>query len=224
MKKIFLTILSLLFFVISCGGGNSSNAKEGSGIKKIAVNLQSEPKSLDPQLASDASGITIDSLIYEGLTRLDRDGKVIPAAAESWEISEDGLRWVFHLRKDMKWANGNPVTAKDFAFGWLRALDPQTASEYAYELYYIKGAKEYNEGKGKREDVVIKTPDDNTLEIELNQPTPYLLSLFSFPTYYPVNEKYYNEAGSDFSLSAGKIMGNGPYAVKKVDTRNQYSS
>ena len=214
MKKIFLTMLLLLIFIVSCGSKNAEGTKKSGDIIKIAVNLQSEPKSLDPQLASDASGITIDSLIYEGLTRLDQEGKVVPAAAESWEISEDGLKWVFHLRKDMKWANGDPVIAKDFAFGWLRALDPQTASEYAYELYYIKGAKEYNEGKGKREDVAIKTPDDNTLEIELNQPTPYLLSLFSFPTYYPVNEKFYNEAGKDFSLSADKIMGNGPYTVK----------
>ena len=215
MKKIFLTMITLLFFVISCGSKTDGDTKKSSDMKKIAVNLQSEPKSLDPQLASDASGITIDSLIYEGLTRLDKEGKVVPAAAESWEISEDGLKWTFHIRKDMKWANGDSVTAKDFAFGWLRALDPQTASEYAYELYYIKGAKEYNEGKGKKEDIAIRTPDDNTLEIELNQPTPYLLSLLSFPTYYPVNEKFYNEAGKDFSLSADKIMGNGPYAVKK---------
>ena len=127
MEKIFLTMLALLFFVISCGSKDAGSEKKDSDMKKIAVNLQSEPKSLDPQLASDASGITIDSLIYEGLTRLDREGKVVPAAAESWEISEDGLKWVFHLRKDMKWANGDPVTSKDFAFGWLRALDPQTA-------------------------------------------------------------------------------------------------
>ena len=98
MKKIFLTMLALLFFVISCGSKDADREKKDSDIKKIAVNLQSEPKSLDPQLASDASGITIDSLIYEGLTRLDREGKVVPAAAESWEISEDGLNDIPILR------------------------------------------------------------------------------------------------------------------------------
>ena len=102
MKKIFLTMLLLLIFIVSCGSKNAEGTKKSGDIIKIAVNLQSEPKSLDPQLASDASGITIDSLIYEGLTRLDQEGKVVPAAAESWEISEDGLKWIFHLRKDMK--------------------------------------------------------------------------------------------------------------------------
>ena len=218
MKKLFLVFMVLSIFVISCGktGEKTETGKgtKGTG-KKIAVNLQSEPKTLDPQLATDASGITIDSLLYEGLTRLDKEGKVAPAAAEKWDVSEDGLKWTFHLRKGMKWANGDTVTAKDFAFAWFRALDPKTASEYAYELYYIKGAQEYNEGKGKKEDVAIKITDDNTFEIELNKPTPYLVSLLSFPTYYPVNEKFYNEAGKDFSLKADKIMGNGPYKMQK---------
>ena len=92
MKKIFLTMLALLFFVVSCGGENAKGTKKSGDTKKIAVNLQSEPKSLDPQLASDASGITIDSLIYEGLTRLDREGKVVPAAAARWDIRADGLK------------------------------------------------------------------------------------------------------------------------------------
>ena len=213
-----MVFMVLSIFIISCGktGDKTETGKGAKGAgKKIAVNLQSEPKTLDPQLASDASGITIDSLLYEGLTRLDKEGKVVPAAAEKWDVSEDGLNWTFHLRKGMKWANGDPVTAKDFAFAWLRALDPKTASEYAYELYYIKGAQEYNEGKGKKEDVAIKVIDDNTFEIILNKPTPYLVSLLSFPTYYPVNEKFYNEAGKDFSLKADKIMGNGPYKMQK---------
>ena len=152
MKKLFMVFMVLSIFIISCGktGDKTETGKGAKGAgKKIAVNLQSEPKTLDPQLASDASGITIDSLLYEGLTRLDKEGKVVPAAAEKWDVSEDGLNWTFHLRKGMKWANGDPVTAKDFAFAWLRALDPKTASEYAYELYYIKGAQEYNEGKVK---------------------------------------------------------------------------
>ena len=210
MKKLFLVFIVLSVFVISCG----KSEEKGIG-KKIAVNLQSEPKSLDPQLASDASGITIDTLLYEGLTRLDKEGKVVPAAAEKWDVSEDGLKWTFHLRAGMKWANGDAVTAKDFAFAWLRALDPKTASEYAYELYYIKGAQAYNEGKGKKEEVAIKVVDDSTLEIILDRPTPYLVSLLSFPTYYPINEKFYNEAGKDFSLKADKIMGNGPYKMEK---------
>ena len=139
---------------------------------------------------------------------------VAAAAAEKWEISSDGLTWKFNLRKDARWPNGDPVTAHDFVFGWLRALNPDTASEYAYELYYIVGAKEYNEGKGKKEDVAVKALDDYTLEFKIKQPTPYLLSLFSFPTYFPANEKFVKEAGSEYMTSVQKSMGNGPYILK----------
>jgi len=89
-------------------------------------------------LATESSGIVVDTLLFEGLTRIDLKGEIVGAAAEKWEISPDGLTWKFNLRKNAKWPNGDPVTAHDFVFAWLRALDPATASEYAYELYYIK--------------------------------------------------------------------------------------
>ncbi len=217
MKKILGLLLLILLGILSCGN-NSGNAektgREKNKEKKIAINIQSDPKSIDPQLAIEAAGIVVDTLLFEGLTRIDLEGKVAPAAAEKWEISEDGLTWKFNLRKNAKWPNGDPVTAHDFVFGWLRALDPATASVYAYELYYIVGAREYNEGKGKRDDVAIKALDDYTLEFRINKPTPYLLSLFSFPTYFPANEKFIKETGTEYMTSVEKSMGNGPYVLK----------
>ncbi|MDO5089719.1 MAG: peptide ABC transporter substrate-binding protein [Leptotrichiaceae bacterium] len=218
MKKLlFFSILTALF-IVSCGKENSNKNEAENGKKEeksIAVNISSEPKTIDPQLSTEASGIIVDTLLFEGLTRIDLKGEVVGAASESWEISEDGLTWKFNLRKDAKWQNGDPVTAHDFVFGWLRALNPETASEYAYELYYIEGAQEYNEKKGEREKVRIKALDDYTLEFKIKNPTPYLLSLLSFPTYYPANEKFVKEAGQEYMTTVEKSMGNGPYILKE---------
>ena len=182
MKKIsVLLFIFSLFLIFSCGNSGQKDGKqEKTGEKKIAINIDAEPKTIDPQLATESSGIVVDTLLFEGLTRIDLKGEIVGAAAEKWEISPDGLTWKFNLRKNAKWPNGDPVTAHDFVFAWLRALDPATASEYAYELYYINGAKEFNEGKGKKEDVQLKALDDYTLEFKIKEPTPYLLSLLSF--------------------------------------------
>ena len=217
MKRILVILILTMLGLLSCGSPAGNKEKKNSGEvqkKKLAINIQGDPKSIDPQLATEASGIIVDTLLFEGLTRIDLEGNVAAAAAEKWEISSDGLTWKFNLRKDARWPNGDPVTAHDFVFGWLRALNPDTASEYAYELYYIVGAKEYNEGKGKKEDVAVKALDDYTLEFKIKQPTPYLLSLFSFPTYFPANEKFVKEAGSEYMTSVQKSMGNGPYILK----------
>lgn len=219
MKKILLFVtMSAMLLIMACGKGKTDKKETGSekkGEKSIAVNISSEPKTIDPQLATEASGIIVDTLLFEGLTRIDLKGEVTGAASESWEISEDGLTWKFNLRKNAKWSNGDPVTAHDFVFGWLRALNPETASEYAYELYYIEGAQEYNEKKGKKENVKIKALDDYTLEFKIKKPTPYLPSLLSFPTYYPANEKFVKETGQEYMTTVKKSMGNGPYVLKE---------
>ena len=217
MKKIsVLLFIFSLFLIFSCGNSGQKDSKqEKTGEKKIAINIDAEPKTIDPQLATESSGIVVDTLLFEGLTRIDLKGEIVGAAAEKWEISPDGLTWKFNLRKNAKWSNGDPVTAHDFVFAWLRALDPATASEYAYELYYINGAKEFNEGKGKKEDVQLKALDDYTLEFKIKEPTPYLLSLLSFPTYYPANEKFIKSIGEGYMTSIEKSMGNGPYTIKE---------
>ena len=104
------------------------------------MNLKEEGKSYDPQLANDSTGEFVDSLIGEGLTRKGDNGESLPGVAEKWETSSDGLVWTFHLRKNAKWSNGDPITANDFKAAWLRGLNPATAAEYAFMLYPIKNA------------------------------------------------------------------------------------
>ena len=143
MKKLFL--LFIMMILISCGGAGKESSSSGN--TKIIVNETAEPKSIDPGLLTDQSGIAVNSLVSEGLTRQGKDGTPEPGLAEKWDVSEDGLTWTFHLRENIKWSSGEPVTADDFKFAWLRVLEPATASEYAYMLHYIKGGQAYNEGK-----------------------------------------------------------------------------
>ena len=201
-----------MLIFISCGGAGKEN--KSSGNAKIIVNETAEPKSIDPGLSTDQTGIAVNSLVSEGLTRQGKDGTPEPGLAEKWDISEDGLTWTFHLRENVKWSDGEPITADDFKFAWLRALDPATASEYAYMLHCIKGGRAYNESKGKKEDVGINVIDSKTLEVKLEKPTAYFASLAASVTYAPIREKFFNEKGKTFALEADAMEYSGPYKIK----------
>ena len=117
--------------------------------------------------------------------------------------------------REAKWENGDPVTANDFKFAWIRALDSKNAAEYAYMLFPIIGAYEFNGGMGNIEELGIKVRDEKTLEVTLNNPTRYLDSLLTFPVYVSINEKYFNMHKDEYAKDAGKIMSNGPYKLVK---------
>ncbi|VWL84998.1 peptide ABC transporter substrate-binding protein [Oceanivirga miroungae] len=208
MIKKILSIVIFSFALISCGGSNE--------VIPLTINVGSEGRTLDPQLATDSTTTVVNTFLQEGLTRLDVNSKkIVPGLAKSWDLSKDGLVWTFYLRDNIKWSNGDEITANDFKYAWLRALNPDTASEYAYMLFPIKNAKEYNAKKVKEDEIGIKVINDKTLEVTLNSVTPYFTSLTSFLTYLPVNEKFIKKVGSEFSLEADKILYSGPY--KMVD-------
>lgn len=199
-------------------GGNNTNNSANSGEEKLAadqtlkINLSAEPPTFDPAQAQDSQANTVLKTMYEGLTRMNDNGETQPAVAESWDV--DGTKYTFHLRKDAKWSNGDPVTANDFVFAWERVLSPNTtpAAPYAYQLYYIKNAQEYNEGKVTDfSQVGIKATDDHTLEVELIAPTPYFLGLTSFYTYYPVHQSVKDDA--KWAVDASKMIVNGPFTL-----------
>ena len=207
MKKIII-LLAMLIFAISCG-------KNGGSGKTFTLNLTDEPKSIDPQLSTDVLGGTVDDLITEGLTKRGKDGTFVAGLAKSWDKSADGLKWTFHLRDGIKWSNGDPITAQDFKNGWLRALDPQTASQYSYMLYPIKNAEKYNKKAVSAEKVGIKVIDDKTLEVELEAPVPYFDSLVAFKTYMPLNQKFFDKTGDSYFTEANKTMSSGAYTMEK---------
>ena len=132
-----------------------------------------EPQTLDPALVSGQLEGRLCSALYEGLTRRDSRGKSIPAAAQSWDISPDGKTYTFHLRPDLRWSNGDPVTSSDYRESWLRALHPNTASPYAEIFFGISNAQEFNQSKSPAESVGLQTPDPLTLRVQLTHPQPH---------------------------------------------------
>ncbi|CAM3153439.1 peptide ABC transporter substrate-binding protein [Streptobacillus felis] len=219
MKKILFVLMAMIAF-FSCGasdGSTSSNPNE----KVLTYNAVAEGISFDPQILTDGNTMTIHGLVSEGLTYTMPSGEVKPALAESWEISEDGLTWTFKLRDGIKWSNGEAITADDFVFGWQRALDPKNATEYAYILFPIKNAEKYASGEVAFEEVGIKAIDEKTLEVKLENVTPYFDSLVSFITYMPANRKFAEEKGADYGLEADTLLYSGPYKVVKWDHNTQ---
>jgi len=181
-------------------------------------NLGSEPKTIDPQLNSANDGGNVITNTFEGLVR-EINGETVPAMAESWEVSDDGLTYTFHLR-DANWSDGKPVTAHDFEFAWKRALDPEVASEYAFQLFYIKGGQDYYEGKGSRDDVAVKAIDDKTLEVTLVAPTAYFIDLTAFYTYMPTREDVVDNDGV-WARTPEKAICNGPFKLAEYKPGDQ---
>ncbi|MDO4436302.1 MAG: peptide ABC transporter substrate-binding protein [Cardiobacteriaceae bacterium] len=172
-----------------------------------------EPKSIDPQIASESSGAAILYDTFEGLTKTDISGKIVPGVAEKWDISEDGLTYTFHLRKDAKWSDGRPVTAYDFVYGWQRAVNPETGSEYAFILSGVENADEIASGKVTNlETLGIKASDDYTVVVKLKHPVPYFLELTSFYATFPA-PMHVIEKHQKAWTQPENIVSNGAYKI-----------
>lgn len=162
--------------------------------------------------------MSITRAAFDGLLRLDVDGKIKESVAEKYEVSPDGLTYTFHLR-DSKWSNGDPVTAHDFEYAWKRVLNPETASGYAYQMYYLKNGEAYNAKKAKAEDVGVKAADEKTLVVTLENPAPFFPQLVASVTYFPVNKKVV-EGNKDWAAKPETYIGNGPFVLKKWEHKS----
>jgi oligopeptide transport system substrate-binding protein len=193
------------------GGGG------GGGGKAISVNLQDTIRGMDSATTTDEVSFNILVNVIEGLYRLDENARPEPAQAESVDISEDGLTYTFTLRDGITWSNGDPVTSQDFKYAWLKVLNPDTASQYAYIIStFVEGAADYNEGNGSPDDVAVDAPDDKTLEVKLVSPAPFWLGLTAFPTYLPQNQKFVEQQGEDYAQTADALIYNGPYTLTEL--------
>jgi len=226
MKKKFLILLSLVLVVsmliVGCAPPADDAPAEDTpaddtpaedvadGEKILRTNNASEPGTLDPALAKGTHESWVLNHTFEGLMKLDEDGMVVPGMAEDYELSDDDLTYTFTLRDDIKWSNGDDVTAHDFEFAWKRALDPDVAADYAFQIFYVKGGEAYNTGEGSLDDVMVTAVDDKTLEVVLESPTGYFLELTAFYTYFPVN-KAVVEADEDWANNADTHVSNGPF-------------
>ena len=200
----------------TAAGESAAEATGTVSTSDLKVMLETPVMSLDPQQATDGTSFEVMANYTDGLTQMDDTGAAIAAVAESWETSDDGLTWTFHLRKDAKWSNGTPVTAKDFVFGWQRAVDPDVASEYAYmlsDIGQIKNAADIISGTKDKSELGVTAVDDNTLQVELNAPVSYFLSLMYFPTFYPVNEEFFNTCPDTYGTSPETTLSDGAFVL-----------
>ena len=229
----FVLAAAMVVGLVGCGGSGSTSttaaagessaestaAESGSAAASgddLNVMLETPVQSLDPQQATDGTSFEVIADYTDGLMQMDSDGQAVPAIAESYELSDDGLTYTFHLRTDAKWSNGTPVTAADFVFAWQRAVDPAVASEYAYmlsDIGQVKNAAEIIAGEKDKSELGVTAVDDNTLKVELNVPVSYFLSLMYFPTFYPVNEEFFNSCGDTFGTSPETVLSNGAYVL-----------
>ncbi|MEC9406052.1 MAG: peptide ABC transporter substrate-binding protein [Pseudomonadota bacterium] len=173
-----------------------------------------EPQTLDPHKAEGVPSSNILRDLYEGLTGEAPNGDIIPGAAESWTISEDGTVYRFRLRESARWSNGDPVTAQDFVFGLRRSADPMTASKYAQILAPIQNAERVVSGELPVEELGVKALDELTVEIRLKAPTPYFLGLLNHSSTYPVHRPSIEAHGDKFSRP-GNLVGNGAYVLSE---------
>ncbi|MGG2065125.1 peptide ABC transporter substrate-binding protein [Bacillus sp. S14(2024)] len=218
-------VLAMSMALTACSGSGDKKAStepkndekqtEGKLASKQVLNLleTQEIPSMDSSKATDQVSFLALNNVMEGLYRLDKDQKPTPGMAESFKKSDDGKTYTFKLRKDAKWSNGDPVTAKDFVFAWQRLLDPKTAAEYAFIMYDVKNAQAINEGKAPVDSLGVKAVDDYTLEVQLDNPVPYFVELTTFGSFYPLNEKVVKEKGEKYGLEADSIVYNGPFAM-----------
>lgn len=173
-----IVLIGLAGIHIHCTNGESAVEKATQN-KILLFGNQTEPQDLDPHIVTGVPEFQIIESLLEGLTILDPQNlSPLPATASSWEISDNSLVYTFNIRKNAKWSNGDPVKASDFVFSFHRILSPALGSEYAYMLYCIKNAQEFNKSQiDDFSEVGVKAVGDSILQIELCKPVPYFLSL-----------------------------------------------
>nr|WP_205597488.1 peptide ABC transporter substrate-binding protein [Neobacillus thermocopriae] len=217
-------------FLAACGGNKQEGTEKKEGSKETKEKLaaeqvlnvleSSEIPAMDSVLAEDTIGFTMIAATMEGLYRLDPEQKVIPGVADGMpEYNEDKTVLTIKLKKDVKWADGSPVTAHDFVYAWQRAINPDTASPYGpyFMEGKIKNASAIVKGEAKIEDLGIKALDDHTLEITLERPIPYIESYLTFPLFYPQNQKFVEAQGGNYAKTAANLLSNGPFKMTKWD-------
>lgn len=203
----------------TASGEEAETSTTSTGDKVLRVSMAGAPTDINPLTCSTAEGSELLGTMYEGLVRQDANGEIKEGSglAESWDISDDGTVYTFHLR-DATWSDGTPITADQFVYAWQKVLEPETASQYAYMLYPIKNATAYNTGElTDFEQVGVKAVDDTTLEVTLEAPTDYFLEMLVIAQYGALPVGYAEEAGGDMFLDPEHMVFNGPFVCTSWD-------
>ncbi|AHG18279.1 peptide ABC transporter substrate-binding protein [Chania multitudinisentens RB-25] len=199
--------------------GSAMAAEVPAGVQladkqEIVKNNGAEVQSLDPHKIEGVPENNVTRDLIEGLTNTDTKGAIVPGVAESWD-NKDFKVWTFHLRKDAKWSNGQPVTAQDFVYSWQRIVDPKTASPYASYLQYahVENAEDIIAGKKDKSTLGVKAIDDHTFQVTLTEAVPYLVDMTPHYAMKPVNKETVEKFGEKWTLPQNYVS-NGAYKLK----------
>ena len=213
--------VSMICFATGCTQ-KQDNVQRGIRDQELYVGIGTEPAALDPHLTTGLTEFNVMVALLEGLTTLEpKTLEIKPGVAKSWDVSSDGLVYTFYFDPDARWSNGDPVTANDFLFSFERILTPELGAPYAYMLYPMRGAKAFNKGKTNNFSTVgASAPDDSTLIIELESPTPYFLNLLTHNTWWPVHPPTILKHGTMTDRISKwtrpeNYVGNGPFMLEK---------
>ena len=223
LKKLCAVVLAATLatsLFIGCGD-SSSNSGSSSSNQQLVFNLGEDPETMDPTLNNSSGAGTMILNAFEGLMVLDENDQPVEGTAESMEVSEDGLVYTFKIREDAKWSDGEAVTADNFKYSWLRALNKETAAEYAYQLFYIKNAEKIYNGEATAEEVGINVIDEKTLEVTLETPTAYFPQLLAFTTYVPLREDIVSANPEGWATNPETYVSNGPFKLVQWDMKDQ---
>ena len=207
MKKLLAMLLAALMLVC-VGAAALADAS-------ITFQMGGEPECMDPTINDYSSGSYALQSLFRGLYKYDADGALVPAMAESYEVSEDGCTYTFKLKEGLKWSDGSPLTAHDFEYSWKRVLNPEVGSETAYTLYgVIKDGYECFVNKTVSvDDLPIRALDDTTFQVELKAPASYFLTLTASTAFMPVSQANVEKYGEDWANSPETYVCNGPYTI-----------
>lgn len=219
-KNLVIAVFAAAVVFTSCSKKEADRKTVGTAKTELHVQIGPSPETIDPALSSAVDSGNMILHAFEGLVKFDRNNNVVPALAESWEKSDDGLTWTFHLRKNLKWSDGSPLTSKDFAYAWRRIADPATAAPYGYDLLSV--VKGYPEAaKGDVSKLGVETPNANTFVVHLSAPCIYFDKITTFPVLVPVQEKTIKAAGDKWTVDPKTYISNGPYYMTEFTDGSQ---
>lgn len=213
MKKRVISMLLAAVMTVSMVSGTvmTAAAEEAEG-KQLSVQVGPDPETIDPALNSAVDGGNMILHLFEGLLTVDQDGQLAPGQAETWETSEDGLTWTFHLREGLKWSDGTDLTANDFVYSWKRVCDPELAAPYAETvLGMVEGYDAAIEGD--LDALGVTAVDDLTFEVKLAKPCTYFGELAAFATLSPVQQATVEANGDAWAVEASTFISNGPFYI-----------
>lgn len=214
MKKRVLSILLTAALAATAMAGTAATVFAEAEGKQLSVQIGPDPETVDPALNSAIDGANMIIHAFETLLIMDQEGKIAPGQAESYEVSEDGLTWTFHLREGLKWSDGSDLTANDFVYSWKRVCDPEVAAPYAETvLSMVEGYEAAIDGD--LDALAVSAADDLTFVVKLAAPCPYFDSLAAFATLSPVQQATVEANGDAWAIEPETYVCNGPFYISE---------